>query len=304
MSLFALAEPVASRLKMLVYGPAGSGKTITALSFPDVAIIDTEKGTDHYGKYKKFYRIQTNDPIVVKSALDELINNPGNIKTIVIDSFSVLYDKIINNYESKQKIKLGKPDYVIQPNDYRFINSECRNIVDKLLALDMNIIVTCRIKPKYAEGQFMQVTGSRPDGPKDIEHWFDTVLELERGQDKFLAKIIKDRTNTLGKINEIFEYSYQTLAEKIGIEDLMREPVIINQQINLELNKGRTKVIEFKGNKIKTAGITAETLEEILALGIDEDKIMAKIQEDYSVDSLLDLKDDEAKLLLNELKGV
>jgi septin family protein len=36
------------RLKILVYGESGSGKTRFALSLPKLAMIDTEGGTDHY----------------------------------------------------------------------------------------------------------------------------------------------------------------------------------------------------------------------------------------------------------------
>jgi transcriptional regulator with AAA-type ATPase domain len=39
-SLLQIAEPVATRLKCLVMGNAGTGKTITALSFPNPAVVN------------------------------------------------------------------------------------------------------------------------------------------------------------------------------------------------------------------------------------------------------------------------
>ena len=36
------------RLKLFVYGPAGVGKTVAALQFPNSYLIDTEKGSDFY----------------------------------------------------------------------------------------------------------------------------------------------------------------------------------------------------------------------------------------------------------------
>jgi len=40
MSLFQIAEPVATRLKCYLYGESGCGKTIVSLSFPNPAVVD------------------------------------------------------------------------------------------------------------------------------------------------------------------------------------------------------------------------------------------------------------------------
>ena len=57
MSMFKKAETQADRLKMYIYGEAGTGKTVTSLQFPNPAVIDTEKGTTHYGKFFDFHKI-------------------------------------------------------------------------------------------------------------------------------------------------------------------------------------------------------------------------------------------------------
>ena len=45
-------QPAASsdrRLKLLLWGDSGVGKTTLALQFPHPAVIDLEGGTEHYG---------------------------------------------------------------------------------------------------------------------------------------------------------------------------------------------------------------------------------------------------------------
>ena len=115
MSIFQKAEKHPQRLKMLIFGESGTGKTTTSLHFPNVALIDTEKGTEYYGEHFDFFRTQTSDPDKINAALLELLKEPGDFKTIVIDPFIALYDSIIAKRERQQKIKLGNPEYQIQP---------------------------------------------------------------------------------------------------------------------------------------------------------------------------------------------
>jgi hypothetical protein len=305
MSLLKLAEPVATRLKCLVMGDAGTGKTITALSFPNPAVVDAEDGTLHYGKYKKFHRISTNDITIIKSVIDELLADPQGFKTFVVDPFNMVYDALVNKIESRMKVKTGNPAYTIQPIDYKFVKSEVRSFINKLLSLDMNIIVTTGVAVEYAKEGFMQATGkTKPEGPKAFDKPFDVVLELYFSEDgKRMAKVRKDRTNSLPPV---FEYTYEPFVEYIGIEGLEREPILINQKAALDHNTGRNTIIKFNGMEIKTAGVTAENLEILqeLSLEIGEEELQAKIREDYLTDSPLDLKNDEADLLIKDIKAL
>jgi len=159
MSVFKKAETQADRLKMYVYGEAGTGKSVTSLSFPKPAVIDTEKGTKHYGKFFDFHRIETSDPKKVLQAIEELIEDPQGFKTIVIDPFTPLYEKIMDGHLTRLKIKNGNPNYTLQPKDYRPIKAEVKNLIDRLLSLDMNVIVTARSATLYSQEEFMKILG-------------------------------------------------------------------------------------------------------------------------------------------------
>jgi len=304
MSLFQVAEPVATRLKAFIYGQTGTGKTITALSFPNPAVIDTEDGTLHYGKYKKFFVIRTRDINIVKSAVDELLNNPGDRKTFILDSFTQLYEALLSRWENKLKVKSGNPSYTLQPTDYKFPKTEIKTLTDKILSLDMNVIYTAHETVKYAKNKFMEIEGVKADAPEKLPHMFDVVLRLEKTADgQRIAYVDKDRTNTLPPS---FDFSYEAFVEFMGIEGLNREPIVFNQKVALEAKLQRTVVVNFQGKEIKTAGVTAENLGIIQSLleQVGEDKILEKLNRDYMIDSFLDLKNDEAQLFINDIQTI
>jgi hypothetical protein len=200
-------------------------------------------------------------------------------------------------------MKTGNPNYQIQPLDYKFIKADVRSIVQKMLALDMNVIVTARSKVLYSQEEFMKPIGTTPDGPKELPYMFDIVLELKTENGVHEATVVKDRTN---KLPQSFEFTYKAFTGFIGIDGLERDPVVFDQQIKLDQRSGRNTAINFKGTEIKTAGVQAETLEKLenvfKEVG-DESFIKSKLKTDYLSDSILDLRDDEGKLLLADLQA-
>lgn len=300
MSLLQKATATPNRLKMYIYGPSGSGKTVTSLHFPNVAMVDAEKGTDYYGSMFDFERIQTSDPKEIESVINELLENPGKFKTFVIDPYTMVNDTLVSQYESRLKNKKGDPNYTLQPSDYKYLKSATKNFIQKLLALDMNIIVTARSSTLYSEGGFMQAIGVKPEGPKEMPYLFDVVLRLDRKDNKFWAYVEKDRTN---KLPAEFEFSYASFVQYIGVEGLEREPVIFRQKAAIQNNTGRKTLIKFEGEDLYTAGIDAKNLAKIqkLAEKIGEEELAEIVKSDYLVDSALDLKNDEAVLLIEDL---
>jgi len=289
--MFKKAEVQADRLKMYIYGEAGTGKTVTSLQFPKVACIDTEKGSKHYGKFFDFFRIETSDPKKVLQAVEELIEDPQGFKTIVIDPFTPLYEKIMDNHLTRLKIKNGNPNYTLQPKDYRPIKAEVKNLIDRLISLDMNVIVTARSATLYSQEEFMKILGTKPDGPKDLPYMFDVVLELTKtirdGKEVFIARTEKDRTNTLPAT---FDFTYQSFVEYVGIDGLEREPVVFDQKARMNESVGRNVEVIFGKKKIKTAGVTAEQLTNLepLISKIGDEEIQNILKDDFSIESLLD----------------
>lgn len=305
--LFEKATSNPRRLKMYIYGETGTGKTITSLHMPDPAVIDTEGGTNFYGKFFDFDRIQTSDYYEIFKTVTELLKDPKGYKTLVIDPFSNVWDKMVNDYEKYLRKKKGEPHYTITGLDYRPLKSNIKRLVQHLNDLDMNIVITARSKAKYSNDgdDFMKVEGTKPDGPKGMEYMFDVVLELvteNEGEEdeKRWAIVKKDRTNTLPKK---FEFNYEELSGYFGIEDLERETVTFDTE--KKNRSGRNQTVEFEGKDVQTAGVNSSQL-KVLKTEIQKmpkDELKQKLHLDYGVESMFDLREDEAELLIKDLKG-
>ena len=304
MSLFQKAESKSKRLKMLIFGPSGIGKTVFSLNFPSPSVVDAERGTDFYGEKFDFLRMQTADHKLISSAIDELLEDPGTTKTFVIDPYTKVDESIVLGHLKRMRMKNNNPNYTIQPIDYKSIKEERKLFINKLLSLDMNIIVTAPDKKEYSttEGDFMKVIGTGPDVPKEVPFMFDIVLEAFKNEDGVrMLRVHKDRTNSLP---DVFEMSYNTLVKIIGIVGLERVAEVFTQQDNIDQQAGRlTSVTLSNGKVVKTAGISAEQLDTIQGMLTKENTDAAKrsLLESYAVNSFLDLRSDEAEFFIETL---
>ena len=201
------------------------------------------------------------------------------------------------------RVKKGNPQYAFQPIDYKVIKSDLKALINKFLALDMNIVITAQTKNIFSQdaGEFMKIIGTEPEGPKEVPYLVDVVLELVySADDKRTAIVKKDRTNTLPKT---FEFTYQELVKHFGIKDLEREPVKLRTDAAMNKLQNRTLAIKMGTKELMTAGVTADTLKKLLVAtkSMSDDALRDKLNEDYSVQTLLDLREDEARTLLTDL---
>jgi len=95
------------------------------------------------------------------------------------------------------------------------VKAEFKEFIRKLIALDMNVIVTAREKTKYKEGSFMVAMGETFDGEKSLPYMFDTIVRMyvdDKG--RHMGTCLKDRSNKLPK--EEFECSYENFEQFFG----------------------------------------------------------------------------------------
>lgn len=295
------------RLKALVYGPTGCGKTITGLQFPNPAVIDGERGTEHYGDHFNYVVDYTSSCDALMSNVSDLMEDPGDIKTLMIDPMTAFMDNLQTSWTRKLQLKKGNPDYELQPADHGPLKQRRKEIIDKILSLDMNIVCTAKIKAKYKKvgSNFMTPDGWKPDLPEEVPYMFDTIIRIEISEDgeTRIAHCEKDRTNKLPKT---FEFTYDQMVEYLGIDSLTRDVDLEYTKNKLDEEKKRLHEITYQGQKIKTAGITEDTMTKILKSAeeadIDEDGLKKMLQEQFSYPSLLDLKEDEGKFLINYIE--
>lgn len=110
------AEPAQKRFKILLIGQHGTYKTRTMLRLADrngepaLAVADTESGTDHYSDEFNFLRIQSSDADEIKSAIEGILKDPGDITCLGIDSISVYCEAVTAKYADLfLKREIGTP---------------------------------------------------------------------------------------------------------------------------------------------------------------------------------------------------
>lgn len=285
-SPFQKAKSVRKRLKLFLWGDSGVGKTTLALQFPKPVVIDLEGGCDLYGEAFTFDVLKATTADEVMEAADWLRTHKHDYRTLVIDPITVYWDALQKKW-SDIFLKRNKGSkgfkfefYDLQPKDWLTLKSEFKELIRKLIALDMNVILTARQKTQYKEGSFMVASGETFDGEKGLPYLFDTIVRLymdEKG--RHMGTYLKDRSNKLP--NKPFEAKYELFESLFGKQTLSRKakPVagITDEQ--------KTGIAAH----IKTLGYTPEQVGKSLAA--------------YKAESLDDLTAENAATILKKLEA-
>lgn len=214
-------EPKEDRLKLLLFSDAGVGKTTAATQMPKTYYIDTERGAD-----KKQYTDAINasggvyfgvidgagDPDEVLKEVEALSKSKHEYRTLVLDSFTTLFEAKCDEGAAKVGTDFGKH------TDYA--NRWAKKLFRLLTLLDMNIVVTSHAKDTWEKGERGEQTA---DGFKKQRYLFDLVLKLERRPNgKRFAIVDKTRYQEFPD-RDSFEWSYAELEKRWGQARLDRE---------------------------------------------------------------------------------
>lgn len=209
---FKSAEKVQKRLKVLVYGESGTGKTWFALTFPGkIAVIDTEGGTELYGgrsDVQEFDVIRTKSYEEVMTALDFIEADDGKTyQTLVVDPITVVYQVLQEAAARNSKARDG----AIDMRGWGIIKTRMNRLYVRLTNLPIHVVVTSRLKEAYEQsGSDLVRAGVKPDSEKSTPYLFDIVLRLENNGKGRRALVEKDRSGTLG--SEVKSISFANLA--------------------------------------------------------------------------------------------
>lgn len=224
---FRPAEQVAPKVKCLVYGPSGVGKTYLALTAPGpIAVIDTEGGTAFYanrvgkGGLSQFDVLPTKTFAQVEQAVAYLNANPGHYQTLVVDPVTVLYETLQDAAQTRRADQKHDPDADLEMLDWQRIKRAYKRLMTDLVNLPVHVIVTAREADLTEErrnerGRKERVKlGVRPDAEKSTAYYFDVVLRLQPAAKGREAVAEKDRTGVHALNARVVNPDFAALFDK------------------------------------------------------------------------------------------
>lgn len=214
-------EAMQKRLKLLMFAGAGTGKTTASLNFPKPYIIDTERGTENYDKAVNAVGgavFQTTNMSELVQEVKSLLTERHDFRTLVIDAITPIYQDLLDKCETLVGSDFGR--------HYGAANKEMRRLVNMLMQLDMNVVITSHAKDIIGAGMVKQ--GQTFDGWKRLDYIFDLVLELKKDPrtKQRSATIHKTRIESFPD-GETFPWSWDELKRRYSEDLLCREAVAV-----------------------------------------------------------------------------
>lgn len=207
----------ASKPHIMISGKPGTGKSFFALNFPAPYYIDTEGGATRDQYVKKlteqggaYLGIEqgSQDFREVISQVRELATTKHPYKTLVLDSFSKLY----NVERTLAEERLGSSFGI----DKREANRPTKQLIMWLKRLDMSVVLICHHRDKWERREReLIMAGSTFDGFDKMEYELDLWLESKMTGTKRTATVVKSRIDAF-PMNTDIDLSFEAFKKLYG----------------------------------------------------------------------------------------
>ena len=217
MSIYRKAERRKAKLRLAITGPAGSGKTYSALLIAfgiggKIALLDTENGSgDLYSSLGDYDVCSINAPFTVQKYIDAIKDaEKSGYDILILDSISAewagsggllnVHTQLTSNNRNNSFSAWGQ----ITPKHNAFI--------DAIIASKLHIICTIRSKTEYAQIQNekgkteIKKIGLGLVQREGIDYEFTTVFDLNQDHS---VSVSKDRTS-------LFDGQVFMITQEIG----------------------------------------------------------------------------------------
>lgn len=208
MAGFRPAQRKKAKLRLGITGPAGSGKTMSALliagglvggDYSRVGLVDTENGSGDLYVHSKAsgqeigeYNVLTLEPPFEAKKYIEAIRlaEESGLEVIILDSITHAWAGEGGFLEKQGKIadKSGN-----SWSAWRTVTPEHNRFIDAMLQSKIHVIATMRSKTEHVyEGGKVKKVGMAPVAREGMEYEFSVVFDMDQGHN---ATPTKDRTS-------------------------------------------------------------------------------------------------------------
>lgn len=263
---------VEKRLKVFFYGASGVGKTTAAIQFPSPYLIDTERGAEN-DQYVTLLEekggavFQTSDFDELIKEIKALLTADHEYKTLIIDPLTILYNNLLEKSAAELKAKSSdkNSDGTEFGRHYGEANKKMKHLMNLLLRLDMNVIITSHAKNEYTSD--MKVIGQTFDCYKKLDYLFDLVFEIQKRAKERVGIVRKTRIRSFPD-GDVFPFSYEEISRRYG-KDILEKKASKEELASKEEIKELTGILDaFKVPQ----SVIEKTLEKATAASFDEMK--------------------------------
>jgi hypothetical protein len=147
----------------------------------------------------------------VIAEVKSLLTEKHEFRTLVIDPITTVYNDLLDKCETQVGADFGR--------HYGAANKQMKRLANLIMALDMNVVITAHAKAEY--GQNFAKIGYTFDGWRQLDYWFDLVVELSKKGKKRIARVVKTRIDRFPD-DEVFEWSYDAIRRRSDVSILER----------------------------------------------------------------------------------
>lgn len=276
--MFKKATREQSKLRMALAGPAGSGKTYTALLIAHhmgwrTAVLDTEHGSasKYAGLFMEFDTVQpkTFDPQALITTIAEAESQQYDV--LVVDSFTHFWAGTGGALEIVDRITSQSRSHNAYTEGWRVVTPLQNKMIDAIMGCGIHIIATMRTKMEYVlekdeKGRSSpQKKGLGPVQRKDIEYEFDVIAELDQNH-----RMLVSKTRCPALDNLVSEQPGKDIADILRVWLMEGEPPKPDE--TKEVNEAKKRLAKEHGADACQAALTANelssptTMEEVAAL--------------------------------------
>ena len=274
MAGFRKAEAKQAALKVGLYGPPGSGKTLTSLLVCEglskitgkrTAYVDTERGTDFYCQAVKERKVHPGafdfDAIYTRAITEVLKEvralNPAEYGQVVLDSVTHIWEACIASYGGRTT-SAG----TIPMQAWGRIKKPYKELMSLLLGSPMHVFICGRQGTEYAtdeETEELKAVGLKMKAEGETPYEPHILIRMERIKarktnevDHVVAYAEKDRTGVLSG-RSFVDPTFETLcAPLLGLLGASQAHVSSEESTTIDIEALAQQEAERAANSIET----------------------------------------------------